>query len=147
MLAAQSPEDREALLRLRDSLSTLNDSFPLVELEGKLVAVAKTDRDNAMHHLRLGLVAFQIGQLGSGSRYDDAAGEFAWATDLQPGWPWGWYGLGLAEDRIGDSQVALVAGLQAMFGKDHLSRAANAYLRSVQAEHQRQDRPGPRRPA
>ncbi len=87
-----------------------------------------------MNHLRLGFVALRIADLGSQSRYDDAAGEFQWATELQPTWPWGWYGLGLAEDGVGDSQISLVAGLQAMFGKDHLTRAANAYTRSIQVD-------------
>jgi len=133
-LTAQSEEDRNELARYRDSLATVSDSSALLALENRLIPAAKADRDNAMLHLRLGLVAFRLGQLGSQSRYDDAAGEFAWATDLQPAWPWAWYGLGLAEDQIGDSQIALVQGLQAMFGKDHLSRAANAYVRSVQAD-------------
>jgi len=134
VLRAQSPEDRQELTRYRDSLAGVTDSSALVAHEERLILAAKADRDNAMIHLRLGLVAFRLGEMGSKSRYDDAAGEFAWATDLQPAWPWAWYGLGLAEDRIGDSQLALVQGLQAMFGKDHLSRAANAYVRSVQAD-------------
>ena len=134
VLAGQSPEDRRELERYRDSLASVSDSASLLSLESRLIALAKGDRDNAMRHLRLGLVAFRLGELGSHSRFDDAAGEFAWATDLQPDWPWAWYGLGLAEDRVGDSEVALVSGLQAMFGKDHLSRAANAYVRSVQAD-------------
>jgi GWxTD domain-containing protein len=131
---AQSPDDRELLARFRDSVNALNDSTALVQLEQRLIAVAKADRENAMHHMRLGFVAVRLGDLGSRSRYDDGAGEFEWATELQPTWPWAWYGLGIAEDRVGDSEVSLVQGLQAMFGKDHLSRAANAYARSIQAD-------------
>ena len=131
---AQSPEDRVTLQRFRDSLDAVNDSNALVVLEQRLIAVAKTDRQNALQHLRLGFVAVRLGDLGSHSRYDDGAGEFEWATELEPTWPWSWYGLGIAEDRVGDSQVSIVQGLQAMFGKDHLSRAANAYARSVQAD-------------
>jgi GWxTD domain-containing protein len=131
---AQAPEDRLALRQLRDSLDTVTDSVSLLALEQQLIAVAKADRDNPLRHLRLGLVAFRLGELGSERRFEDAAGEFEWATELRPDWPWGWYGLGLSEDRVGDSKVALVSGLQAMFGKDHLTRAANAYARSVQAD-------------
>jgi GWxTD domain-containing protein len=131
---AQSAEDRAALAQFRDSLAAVNDSSALAALEQRLIAVAKTDRQNALLHIRLGFVAVRLGDLGSRSRYDDGAGEFEWATELQPGWPWGWYGLGIAEDRVGDSEVSIVQGLQAMFGKDHLSRAANAYARSVQAD-------------
>jgi len=132
--APQSPEDRAVIAAFRDSLAGINDSTPLVQLEQRLIAVARADRQNAMHHLRLGFVALRLGELGSRSRYDDGAGEFEWATELEPSWPWAWYGLGIAEDRVGDSEVSLVQGLQAMFGKDHLSRAANAYARSVQAD-------------
>jgi hypothetical protein len=133
-LAGQSPEDRAALEKFRDSLRAVDDTTALVKLEAHLIDVAKADRDNAMNHLRLGFVALRTADLGSQSRYDDAAGEFQWATDLQPQWPWGWYGVGVAEDGVGDSQISLVAGLQAMFGKDHLTRAANAYTRSIQVD-------------
>jgi GWxTD domain-containing protein len=131
---AQSPEDRAALEAFRDSIAGTEDSVRLVALEQRLIAVAREDRNNAMHHLRLGFLAIRLGDLGSKPRYDDGAGEFEWATELQPSWPWGWYGLGIAEDKVGDSQISIVQGLQAMFGKDHLSRAANAYARSVQAD-------------
>lgn len=131
---AQSSEDRAALEAFRDSLGGTEDSSRLAALEQKLIAVAKTDRNNAMLHLRLGFLSVRMGDLGSKPRYDDGAGEFEWATELQPTWPWAWYGLGIAEDKVGDSQISIVQGLQAMFGKDHLSRAANAYARSVQAD-------------
>jgi GWxTD domain-containing protein len=131
---AQSPEQRSALQTFRDSLETSSDSAALVQLEQRLIVVAKADRDNPMHHLRLGFLAVRLGDLGSKSRYDDGAGEFQWATELAPTWPWAWFGLGIAEDRVGDSQISIVQGLQAMFGKDHLTRAANAYARSVQED-------------
>jgi GWxTD domain-containing protein len=134
LLRAQSPQDREGLQRFRDSLEQTADSMGLLRLEQALINQAKSDRNNALLHLRLGFVALRIGDLGSKRRYDDGAGEFEWATDLQPTWPWAWYGLGIAEDRVGDSEISVVQGLQAMFGKDHLSRAANAYARSVQAD-------------
>ncbi|MBK8004495.1 MAG: GWxTD domain-containing protein [Gemmatimonadetes bacterium] len=133
-LAAQAPADRAAIQAFRDSLDRVRDSTGLAALEQRLIDVAKGDRNNALHHLRLGFVAIRLGDLGSKKRYDDGAGEFEWATDLQPEWPWAWYGLGLAEDRVGDSRISLVSGLQAMFGKDHLTRAANAYARSVQVD-------------
>jgi GWxTD domain-containing protein len=131
---AQSPADRASIEAFRDSLEGAADTTRLITLEQRLIAVAKEDRNNAMHHLRLGFLAIRMGDLGSKSRYDDGAGEFEWATDLQPTWPYAWYGLGIAEDKVGDSQISIVQGLQAMFGKDHLSRAANAYARSVQAD-------------
>jgi GWxTD domain-containing protein len=133
-LSGQSPEERQTIRAFRDSLQTTIDSAALVQLEQRLIAIAKSDRNNPMHHLRLGFLAVRIGDLGSHSRYDDGAGEFQWAIDLQPTWPLPWYGLGLAEDRAGDSEISIVQGLQAMFGKDHLTRAANAYAHSVQVD-------------
>lgn len=134
LLHAQSPEARRALQAFRDSLDQVGDSTSLLRLEQELINKAKADRNNAMLHMQLGFVAVRIGDLGSKRRYDDGAGEFEWATELEPTWPWAWYGLGVAEDRVGDSEISVVQGLQAMFGKDHLSRAANAYARSVQAD-------------
>jgi GWxTD domain-containing protein len=133
-LSAQSPEDREGLVRFRDSIGSVTDTFLLQGLEVRLIEAAKQSRNDPMMHLRLGFVAIRIADQGSQTRYDDAAGEFQWATELAPTWPWGWYGLGMAEDGIGDSQVSIVAGLQSMFGKDHLSRAANAYAHSVEVD-------------
>jgi len=133
-LMAQAPDVRVAIERFRDSLWTLTDSVPLVTLEQRYIIQAKSDRNNALLHIRLGFIALRLGEMGSRSRLEDGAGEFEWATDLQPDWPWAWYGLGLAEDRVGDSEISIVQGLQAMFGKDHLTRAANAYARSVQTD-------------
>ena len=53
-LAGQSPEDRAALEKFRDSLRAVEDTSALVKLEASLITVAKADRDNAMNHLRLG---------------------------------------------------------------------------------------------
>ncbi len=131
---AQSPEQRRELEAFRDSLGGTSDSFALAALERRTIELAKQDRNNPMLHLRLGFIALRLGDLGSRTRYDHAAGEFQWATELEPGWPWAWYGLGIAEDKVGDSEISIVAGLQAMFGKDHLSRAAAAYARSVQVD-------------
>ncbi|HXG43793.1 MAG TPA: hypothetical protein VNJ71_03435, partial [Gemmatimonadales bacterium] len=131
---AQSPEARRELETFRDSLGGTSDSFALLALERRTIERAKQDRNNAMLHLRLGFIALRLGDLGSRTRYDHAAGEFQWATEIQPDWPWAWYGLGIAEDKVGDSEISIVAGLQAMFGKDHLSRAAAAYARSVQVD-------------
>ncbi len=133
-LAAQAEAERAELQQFRDSLDTVADTGGLIALEQRMITAAKSDRDNPMRHLRLGFLALRMGDLGSHSRYDDAAGEFQWATELRPGWPWPWYGLGISEDKVGDSQISIVQGLQAMFGKDHLTRAANAYARSLQAD-------------
>lgn len=133
-LAAQSVAERRALGALRDSLATVTDSTALRALELATIARAKRNPDNTMLHLRLGLVALRLGELGARRSYDDAASEFTWATELKPDWPWGWYGLGLAELGVGDSEVTLVSGLQTMLGRDALTRSANAYAKSAEVD-------------
>jgi GWxTD domain-containing protein len=133
-LRAQSPEARAALERFRDSLATSSDTVMLLRLERRLIDSAKVHRDSTVLHLRLGFLALRLGELGGKSHFDDAASEFQWSIDLEPEWPYPWYGMGLAEYGIGDSQISIVAGLQAMLGKDALSRSAAAFAKSSEVD-------------
>ena len=45
-----------------------------------------------------------------------------------------WLGLGLAEQGVGDSQVAIVQGIQNMLGKNALTRSALAFAKSAQVD-------------
>ncbi len=130
-LAAQAPEDRAALERLRDSLAGVTDTVALNALEAESIERARVDRNNTLLHLRLGFIAVRLGELASKSHYDDAASEFQWALDLEPEWPYPWFGMGLAEYGVGDSKVSVVAGLQTMLGRDALTRSAVAFARSA----------------
>ncbi len=132
--SAQSPAQRAELDAYRDTLSQITDTILLLRRERLLIIDAKNDRDNTMLHLRLGFLALRYGDLVGSPHYDDAASEFEWATQLEPTWPYAWYGLGLAELGIGDSQVAIVTGLKTMFGKDAMARAAAAYAKSAEVE-------------
>ncbi len=128
---AQEPADRTRLEALRDSLAGVKDSVELLRVERRMIDNAKADRSNAVLHLRLGFVSLRLGEIAGHSHYDDAASEFQWAIDLKPEWPYAWYGMGLAEYGVGDSQVALVAGIATMLGKDALSRSAMAFAKSA----------------
>jgi len=132
--AAQAPAQRQALAAWRDSLETVSDSFALLDLERRLIGEARRDRDSVMVHLRLGFLSLRLGDLSGTKHYDNAASEFQWATSLQPAWPYGWFGLGLAELGVGDSEVSVVAGLQTMLGKDALTRSANAFAKSAEVD-------------
>lgn len=134
LLTAQEPKDREAIEAFRDSLQATSDTVALAILERTMVDAAKLDRDNALIHLRIGFVNLRLGDLGVESRYDDAASEFNWATELQPKWPYAWYGMGFAEIGIGEPQIALIAGLQNMFGKDHMTKGALAFARAAEVD-------------
>jgi GWxTD domain-containing protein len=130
----QEPADRTAIETFRDSLNQIADTTALLALERRLVEEAKGDRENAIRHIRIGFVNLRLGVLGLERRYEDAAGEFNWATELQPTWPYGWFGLGFAEIGIGEPQIALVAGLQNMFGKDHMTKGALAFARAAEMD-------------
>ena len=133
-LRAQSPEERAELERFRDSVSATVDSMGLLALEKQMIDSAKVDRNNGMVHLRLGFLSLRLGDLGGQAHYDDAASEFQWAIDLQPSWPYAWYGMGLAEYGVGDSQVSFVTGLKTMLGKDALTRSAVAFAKSSEID-------------
>ncbi len=133
-LSAQAPEQRAELERFRDSLAASPDTAGLLVEERRLIDLAKTDRTNPLVHLKLGFLSLRIGELGGQAHYDDAASEFQWAIDLQPTWPYAWYGMGLAEYGVGDSQISFVTGLKTMLGKDALTRSAMAFAKSAEVD-------------
>ena len=133
-LRAQSPEERAELERFRDSVAATVDTVGLLALEKRMIDSAKVDRSNTLLHLRLGFLSIRLGDLGGQAHYDDAASEFQWAIDLQPSWPYAWYGMGLAEYGVGDSQVSFVTGLKTMLGKDALTRSAAAFAKSAEID-------------
>jgi GWxTD domain-containing protein len=133
-IQAQNPVDRVELERFRDSLGSTADSTGLLVLEKRMIDSAKVDRSNSLLHLKLGFLSLRLGDLGGHSHYDDAASEFQWAIDLQPHWPYAWYGMGLAEYGVGDSQISFITGLKTMLGKDALTRSAAAFAKSAEVD-------------
>lgn len=133
--AAQSPEQRAALERFRDSLETAPDSMTLKGFEAATIEVAKVNRDDPMIHLRLGFLAYRLGEIANApSHYDDAAGEFEWATEIKPDWPYPWYGLGRSELAIGAHSSIAVENLKQALHLDHLSKAIAAYAKAAEAD-------------
>ena len=133
-VSAQSPTERAALDSLRDSLSRATDSSGLKRLEATTIGVAKRNRDDPLIHLRLGLIAYRLGEVAGKSHFDDAAGEFEWAAQLRPEWPYPWYGDGLAELALGEHAVVGLENLRQILGKDYLSKAARAFAKAVEAD-------------
>ena len=132
---AQSPADRASLEVLRDSLAGVTDSVALQQLEAATIPVARQHRDDPMIHLRLGFIAYRLGEItDTKSHYDDAAGEFEWAAELRPEWPYPWYGLGLAELAIGEHGSMAIENIRQMLGKDFLSKAARAFARATEVD-------------
>src|SRR5256885_13592458 len=72
-LPAQSPADRAAIEALRDSLARVTDSLSLKRLEAATIQVAKQNRDDPLIHLRLGFIAYRLGEVTNHKSHDDDA--------------------------------------------------------------------------
>jgi len=134
MARAQDARDRAALEQLRDSLAGISDTLSLRYLEAATIQVAKRDRENPLMHLRLGFIAYRLGELGGKSHFDDAASEFEWAGELRAGWPYPWYGDGLAELALGEHDVLGLENLRQILGLDYLSKGARALSKATDAD-------------
>ncbi len=94
---AQTAGQRTVLEAFRDSLARATDSLGLARVEASMVAGMRRNRANPLDHLRLGFLGLRQSELGASRYLEDAAAEFQSVTRLAPSWPYGWYGLGLAE--------------------------------------------------
>ena len=131
-LAAQDPAGRARLDSLAAAFATVSDSATLLAMEAERIEVAKQNRDDPMIHLELGILACRIGEVTVGTKhYDDAAGEFEWASDLRPDWPTPWYWLGRSELAIGEARFMALESLREALGLDALSKAARAFARAA----------------
>ena len=133
-LSAQSPDDRQALEQLRDSLAAITDSVDLIRLELDWIDVARVDRDNALLHLQLGFLALRLGEVGGKDHYDDAGSEFEWAVELEPEWPYAWYGLGLAERGMARSPGNVLFGVMAWLNHDHRTVAVDDFAQATSSD-------------
>ncbi|MGD0483562.1 MAG: hypothetical protein ABSB58_02790 [Gemmatimonadales bacterium] len=132
---AQSPAERLGLDSLRAAIEAVADSGVLLAREQERIAVARQHRDDPLIHLELGYIAFRLGEITLARKhYDDAAGEFEWASELRPDWPFPWYGLGQSELAIGESGIIPLENIRQILGTDELSRAARAFARAAQAD-------------
>ena len=138
--AAQAPDQRTRLAALEDSLAGIADSATLLVREARVIEEAKADRDNPMLHLRLGLLALRLGRLSATPDHlDDAGSEFEWAAEIEPDWPWPWYGLGETELALVDHPLQPVVGLNRVrnaLDLDEVNKSASAFERALDADPQ-----------
>src|SRR5260370_42423381 len=86
-LSAQEVADRAALERLRDSLAGASDSVAVHRLETATIEVAKRNRDDPLIHLRLGFIAYRLGELaGAKSHLHGPAGGVQLAGAVKTAW-------------------------------------------------------------
>ncbi len=133
-VAGQERAQRMHLEHFRDTLAFSHDLAWLRALEVREIAVARSRRDDAMVHLRLGLIAMRLHAVDSISHADDAISEFEWAASLEPEWPWPWLGLGLAESLVRDRSRSFAGGLWFMLGLDRETRAGAAFARAISVD-------------
>jgi len=132
LAAAQEPGHRASLEALRAELAGVADSAALLAREADGIARARIHRDSTILHLELGFLAYRLGEVtGNRRHYDDAAGEFEWAAELRPDWPYPWYGLGLAELALGEHPAIAIENVRQALRKDFLSKAAAAFARAA----------------
>jgi tetratricopeptide (TPR) repeat protein len=134
-VAAQAPPERARLDSIRAAIFAMTDTVLLARAESLRIAAARVDRDNPLLHMELGWTSYRLGELtGARRRYEDAAGEFSWASDLRPAWPHAWHWLGLAELGVGEHGNPVVENIRQLIGRDALSLAARAFARALAAD-------------
>ncbi len=132
---AQRPDQRAEIALVRDSLAAIDNGAQLLALERSWIDLARENRDDPVIHLRLGFLALRLGDVRQRrEHYDDAAAEFEWAVELSPGWPYAWYGLGLAERRLARTTGNPVYGVRAWLGTDQRSIAADAFAQAARED-------------
>jgi GWxTD domain-containing protein len=131
LAAVQTAEQRRAIEAYSDSLDAMRDTTTLTREETALLAAARYNRSDPFFHLRLAYLGLRLGALGGAAHYDDAASEFRAAAQLEPRWPYAWFGLGLAEFALG----ARASGSeQSILTQDAWSRAVTAFARAATLE-------------
>jgi len=132
--AAQTSDVRSALTALRDSLVG-QEAFALPGVLPAAERARTEDPRDAYQRLRLGFIELRLGEVrNERDLVDKAAGEFDRATQLQPAWPWAWYGLGLARAARGEGRILGIENIRQWLNTDHLSGAATAFRRAGEVD-------------
>jgi len=82
----------------------------------------------------LGFLALRLGEVGGKDHYDDAGSEFEWAVELEPEWPYAWYGLGLAERGMARSPGNVLFGVMAWLNHDHRTVAVDDFAQATSSD-------------
>lgn len=130
-LAGQSPQDRLALDRFRDSLDAVHDTSALRALQRGLARQRPADPTAS---LRDGLTALRLSALGAGRDAGDARDDLRRVTRRQPGWPYAWHALAAAEMRRAEWERADPLALGNRVGTGTLERAIEHEQRALAAD-------------
>lgn len=130
-LGGQSPRDRVALDRFRDSLDAVHDTTALRALYRALARHRSTDPATS---LRAGLTALRLTALGADRDGGDARDELRRLTKRQPDWPYAWHALAEAETRRAEWERADSLALGNRIGTGTLERAIEHERRALDAD-------------
>ncbi len=133
-LAAQSPADRHALDHFRDSLAAVGDTTTLRELQQILTRQARKQSSSGVLPLKAGMVALRLGELATEPNGSRAISSLRQAVSRQPGWPYAWFTLGLAQTMRSRWEQTDPVALGNRVGVGTLERAAECYRRALEAE-------------
>jgi GWxTD domain-containing protein len=128
--AAQSAPDRLALDHFRDSLDALGDTAVLARAYRALERAPSAGHPD-VRELRLGFLALRLAESGADPDAHEARDRFRRVTQRQPGWPYGWYGLGLAETRRAAWEQADRLALGSRVGLGTIERACDRHRRAL----------------
>ena len=133
-LAGQAPAERHTLdCARRHSRSRHRHRQPSGGARPRSLRAAK-DRDSTLARVRLGLVRLRLAELGASPDAKAAVRVLRQATERQPGWPYGWYALGLAEAQRASWEQADRLALGSRVGVGNLERSAERQRRALEAD-------------
>lgn len=131
--AAQSPPDRLALDRFRDSLAAVHDPAALTRLSHSLDRQGGTP-PAPLDELRLGYLALRAAELGVDPAAEQAVARLRRTVRRRPEWPYAWHGLGLAETLRAAAEQRDRLALGSRVGVGTLERAGERHRRALELE-------------
>lgn len=130
-LPGQIPSDRPALDRFRDSLAAVHDTASLRTLRH---ALTQPREDGPVTALRAALAALRLAELGADPDVSEARGDLRRLTKREPGWPYAWHALAVAEMRRAAWERASPLALGSRVGAGTLERALEDEQRALAAD-------------
>ena len=133
-VAVQAPAQRVSLAAFADSIAATTDSG---SLRARRLAIRETLRrasDDALDRLRLGMVEMRLARLGIDPDSREAIRNLEVASKRQPGWPWAWHWLGLAEAQRSAWEQEDRLALGSRVGMGTLERAARRQREALRAD-------------
>lgn len=131
---SQSPDQRTALLELRQQVAGASDSNALRKWERRLGGSRPESEAESVRRLERGWVRLRLAQLGDRWSAGRAVGDFNDVAGKHPDWPEAWYGLGEARRREAHELAADPLNLGSRIGFGKLERAMSAYQAALRIE-------------